>query len=170
MSISILNTSFAVEPKLSSQKSIQARSGQVIRNSNLLNRPSFQSDIITRVKADEVIGINSRTRAWYFISTAKIPNDKQLSGWISMLNIRFIAGAKREGELGVKSLFSNINNDSLPTISTGVRGFDEDELKNAKADLNQLALLKTYAVSRDTAMRFAQQAKLQSNKTKVKED
>jgi len=152
----------------------KVRLGHVIKKTNLLKQPSYQSDVSGSVTANESININSRKRAWYFISTKTVPQispqAEHLSGWVSMLNVRFIATAKREGELGVESLFSRVTNDSLPTVSTGVRGFDENDLKNSKADLKQLLLLNTYIVSTGAAARFAQQGKLQANKIKVKED
>ena len=142
----------------------------MIKKVNLLMQPSFQSNITGFVAAKEKINIQSRKSAWYFISTASLPQADQLSGWVNMLNVRLISSAKREGELGVKSLFSSVNNDSLPTVSTGVRGFDVDDLKKAKADLNQVTLLNTYSVSAGAAARFAKQGKLKVSLVKVKED
>jgi len=146
------------------------RMGQVIKKVNLLEHPSYQSGSTGSVEAKEKVSIQSRERAWYFISSASLGQVEQPSGWINMLNVRFIATAKREGRLGVESLFSSATNDSLPTVSTGVRGFDENDLKNSKADLKQLLQLNTYRVSTGSATRFARQGKLTINKVKVKED
>ena len=164
------NTSFAFAANPVTQKPNNVRAGQMIKKVNLLMQPSFQSNITGFVAAKEKINIQSRKSAWYFISTASLPQADQLSGWVNMLNVRLISSAKREGELGVKSLFSSVNNDSLPTVSTGVRGFDVDDLKKAKADLNQVTLLNTYSVSAGAAARFAKQGKLKVSLVKVKED
>jgi len=165
-----VSTGLAFEVKLIEETVNKIRMGQVIKKTTLLKQPSYQSESAGSVAAKENINIQKRKSAWYLISTDKIVQKGQVSGWVSMLNVRFIATAKREGELGVASLFSSATNDSLPTVSTGVRGFDENDLKNAKADLKQLILLNTYAVSTGAAARFAQQGKLQANKIKVKED
>jgi hypothetical protein len=174
LSLVLLSTgfsrSFAFEEKLTEDVASKGRLAQVIKKTNVLMQPSYQSDTAGSVAAKEKINIQKRKSAWYFISTENLPKTGQLFGWISMLNVRFIATAKRGGELGVGSLFSSVTNDSLPTVSTGVRGFDENDLKNAKADLKQLLLLNTYLVSTGAAARFAQQGKLKANKIKVKED
>ena len=165
-----LNTSFAFAANPVIPKPNSVRVGQVIKKVNLLKQPSFQSNITGSVAAKEKINIQTRKSAWYFISTATVPQNSQLSGWVNMLNVRFISSAKRQGDLGVKSLFSSVNNDSLPTVSTGVRGFDVDDLKKAKADLKQVALLNTYSVSAGAAARFAKQGKLKASHIKVKGD
>lgn len=165
-----VNTSFASEDKLTEDVTSKARLAQVIKKTNLLMQPSNQSDTAGSVAAKEKINIQKRKSAWYFISTENRPKTGHLSGWISMLNVRFTATAKREGELGVGSLFSSVTNDILPTVSTGVRGFDENDLRNAKADLKQLLLLNTYVVSSGAAASFARKGRLQANKIKVKGD
>jgi len=170
----VFNNCLAFEVKSSKEIASKVRTGQVIKSTKLLKQPSYQSEISGAVTANESININSRKRSWYFISTNSVPQTApqagQVSGWVSMLNVRFVATAKREGELGIESLFSRVTNDSLPTVSTGVRGFDENDLKNSKADLKQLLLLNAYIVSTEAAARFAQQGKLQTNKINVKED
>jgi len=165
-----VNTGLAFEMKLIEETASTSRLGQVIKKSALLKQPSYQSESAGSVAAKENINIQKRKSAWYLISTEEMAKKGQMSGWINMLNVRFIATAKREGELGAASLFSSVTNDSLPTVSTGVRGFDENDLKNAKADLKQLILLNTYTVSTGAAARFAKQGKLLANTTKVKED
>jgi hypothetical protein len=170
LTISTLNISFAFEKKLALQTPSKVRLGEIIKDTHLLKQPHYQSDTLVLVKAEENININSRKSAWYFISTMSNQTTETFSGWVSMLNVRFVSAPKREGELGVQSLFSSVINDSLPTVSTGVRGFDEDKLKNTKPDISQLSLLESYAVSSDTAVAFAHLANLTSNKMKVKED
>ncbi|MCJ8293985.1 MAG: hypothetical protein MJK15_06220 [Colwellia sp.] len=165
-----LNTSLSFAANLAPQQPNNVRAGQMIKQVNLFKQPSFQSSITGSVAAKEKINIQTRKSAWYFISTATVPQTSQLSGWVNMLNVRFISAAKREGNLGVKSLFSSVNNDSLPTVSTGVRGFDVNDLQKAKADLKQVALLNSYTVSAGAAARFAKQGKLKASQIKVKED
>lgn len=165
-----VNVSFAFTAKTTAQQSNSVRLGQVIKKVNLLKQPNYQSDITGSIAAKEKVNIQTRKSAWYFISTATSPQTSDLSGWVNMLNVRFFAAAKREGDLGVESLFSSVTNDSLPTVSTGVRGFDVDDLKKAKANLKQVALLNTYAVSAGAAARFAKQGKLKVSHIKVKED
>ncbi len=161
------NDAFA--DNLSSQGQNAERIGQLIKQTNLLKLPEHQSDVIGSAKADKDISIKTRQRAWYYISSGLVPESEQLSGWVSMLSVRFTGSAKREGDLGINSLFSSATKGSLPTVSTGVRGFDEADLKNAKANISQLALLDGYSVSSGIAARFAKQGKLKSNEIIIKE-
>ena len=80
-----------------------------------------------------------------------------------MLNVRFNGVAKRTGELGVASAFNSMSKNTLPTQSTGIRGFDEADLKKAKADFKQLAIVDAFQVSAAQASEFARQGQLNVN-------
>ena len=59
---------------------------------------------------------------------------------------------------------------SLPTVSTGVRGFDDDDLEKSRADFEQVARLNSFAVSKELAKQFAQSGKLSSNKSNKEQE
>jgi hypothetical protein len=155
----------------------QDKIGQLVRHTNLLKNAEAKSEVITVLKAEENITIKYRQRAWYFISpTNKLDislnnsTNKQfanvpLSGWVNMLNVRFLAQAKREGELGFSAAFSSMSKGTLPTVSTGVRGFDDNDLQNSQADFNQVERLHKYKVSKESAVKFAKSVDLFSNNT-----
>ena len=132
---------------------------KVVSNSALYKLPQYKSPVITELTTDKTIHVFQRKRAWYQVKT-----DNDLNGWIKMLNVRFIGVLKREGELGVKDMFDSvITRQTKPTTSTGIRGFDEEDLQKAKADLQQLALLNSYQISADKAQSFAVKGKLKRN-------
>jgi len=165
----IISSSNAFEKNMINK---QDKIGQLVRHTNWLKSAEAKSEVITVLKAKEKITIKYRQRAWYFISPASIldksPHNStniSLAGWVSMLNVRFLAQAKREGELGLSAAFSSMSKGSLPTVSTGVRGFDDNDLKNSQANFKQVARLHTYAVSKKSAIYFAQSAHLLSRNT-----
>jgi hypothetical protein len=150
-----INTALAAE-QTTQQVS---RVGQLIQKSTLFKLPNNQSKKLAIVDANQSITILRRQRAYYQVATQE-PIQQRLSGWVKMLNVRFLAVAKRQSELGVSALFSSITNDSKATVSTGIRGFDENDLANAKANMQQVELLATYAVTDDLALQFAEQGRL----------
>ncbi|MBL4908461.1 MAG: hypothetical protein JKX78_00295 [Alteromonadaceae bacterium] len=135
--------------------------GKLVKASTLFSQASKQSKALTQLNADDAVAIYQRKRVWYQITTQEKPPH---SGWVNMLNIRFVGVSKRQGELGVAALLSSISNDTRATSSTGIRGFDEKDLANAKANMQQVALLDTYVVTQDSAIKFAKQGGLATKK------
>lgn len=134
--------------------------GKIVSSGPLHKLPQYKSPVITQVESDNTVHIFQRERAWYQVQTQ---ND--LSGWIKMLNVRFIGVSKREGELGVKDIFDSvITRQTKPTTSTGIRGFDETDLKSAIANLQQLELLQSYTIAPMKVKKFASEGKLKRNK------
>jgi len=142
------------------------RTGQLVQKSKLFKEANQHSEVVTSLAAKEPVIVKSRQRAWYFVLQGKSSLDitsqdkktapTQLSGWVSMLNVRFIAQAKREGELGFSHALSSMSQGTLPTVSTGVRGFDEDDLEKSQADFDQVERLNSFAVTKELAQQFAQ--------------
>lgn len=79
-----------------------------------------------------------------------------------MLNVRLLAQEKREEEQGLSAVLSSMGKGSLPTVSTGVRGFDEDDINNAQANFAQVEQLESFVVSKEAAKLFAQSGNLLS--------
>lgn len=156
--------SWATEKDNASPLKKKLKTGFTIKKTHLLIYPKNQSELGELIEENSNITILSRKRAWYNISST---ND--LSGWINMLNVRFSATKKREGDLGIGALFSSVTKDTLPTVSTGVRGFDDADLANAQADFQQVELLSSYSVSLTQAKEFAEQGQLKTKAVNVKE-
>jgi hypothetical protein len=172
LQILIIGSSSAFEQNIINK---QDKIGQLVRHTNLLKNAEATSEVIARLEAKENITIKYRQHAWYFISPANISDTSSYSstnekiakpplfGWVNMLNVRFLAQAKREGELGFSAAFSSMSKGTLPTVSTGVRGFDENDLQKSQADFNQVERLQKYKVSKESAMKFAKSVDLLSN-------
>ena len=137
------------------------KQGKLIKASTLFSQASKKSKVLTQLKMDENVAIQQRKRAWYQITTqAKQPR----SGWINMLNVRFIGKSKRQAELGVAAMLSSVSHNTQATASTGIRGFDEKDLANAKANMQQVALLENSVITTDAAKAFAQRGGLATKK------
>ena len=141
------------------KQSSKTRAALLVKKSKLYQQANNQSDVIETISTGKPVVVHRRQRAWYFVAT-----EQKLTGWLSMLNVRFSGVAKRTGELGVASAFNSISNNTLPTQSTGIRGFDEADLKKAKADFKQLAIVDAFQISAAQASEFARQGQLNVNK------
>jgi len=137
------------------------KQGKVIKNTPLYKQANIKSNAIIELKADDNVVIHKRQRAWYQVTTQK---KSVYTGWINMLNVRFIGVSKRKGELGVAALLSSVQNDTSATTSTGIRGFDEKDLAKATANMEQVVLLDSYQVKQEEAIAFAKQGGLTSKK------
>ena len=83
-------------------------------------------------------------------------------GWVKMLSIRrggTTAGVKVSG---VAALASGRAGTGKVVASTGVRGLNEEDLKNAHFDEKELKLDESYAASKKDADKFAAKARLKA--------
>jgi len=137
------------------------QSAKIVRKSNLHEQPKPTSTIKSTLSAESNIQITQRHRAWY-----NVKSSPSMDGWVKMLNVRFVDGVKREGQIGVEGVFENmVTRQLLPTASTGVRGFDEAALKKATANKEEVKKLHNLKVNREAVSQFASEASLGSNKS-----
>lgn len=137
----------------------QQQSAKIVRKSNLHEQPKPTSAIKSTLSVESNIKITKRHRAWY-----NIKSSSSMKGWVKMLNVRFIDGVKREGQIGVEGVFENmVTRQLLPTASTGVRGFDEAALKKAQANKEEVKKLHDLKVDREQVNHFASEVSLVTN-------
>jgi len=154
-----------VQYLLLSQVKAEVRAGVLVHKSRVFDKPNLKSQIVKTLNVNEAIDIHRRQRAWYHISS-----DDELFGWVKMLDVRFSGVIKRESETGVANLVSSVTGGSnLPTVSTGVRGFDEEDLKKAKANIKQIELLNSYIIKKEQLRDFIYKGRLVVNHITVKE-
>jgi uncharacterized protein YgiM (DUF1202 family) len=87
------------------------------------------------------------------------------SGWVKMLSLQLEASAAgRRSDNGLSALFNiAATGRGSSTVTTGVRGLSEEQLKTAQSNPRALQAAKKYAVSRSEAERFADEGKLLSH-------
>jgi hypothetical protein len=144
---------------ISNDLAAQQQSAKMVRKSNLHEQPKPTSAVKSTLSAESNIQITKRHRAWY-----NIKSSTSMEGWVKMLNVRFIDGVKREGQIGVEGVFENmVTRQLLPTASTGVRGFDEAALKKATANKEEVKKLHNLKVDREQVNHFASEVSLVTN-------
>lgn len=85
------------------------------------------------------------------------------TGWLKMLSLRLgnAEAQKKTGDSGLGALFNvAAKGNSGGTVTTGVRGLSEENLKNAHPNPQALEAMQNYAVSEKNAISFAKAGKL----------
>ncbi|MCK5667383.1 MAG: hypothetical protein KAI17_28040 [Thiotrichaceae bacterium] len=154
---------------------VAAETATVVSDSSLYQRPAVQSSIVQQIKAGTTANIDSRLGGWKQISF----ND--ISGWVRSYQVRsgnysYIKQEQNSGGFfsGLASLsrkasglFTSNNKKGYSfqnTATIGVRGLSEEQIKNAKADLNELKKMETFRSSRKNSKKYAKQGHLKAIK------
>jgi len=137
-----------------------AEPGYVIRSSDLMDEPYRDATPLTELKEGAAVEIIKRKGGWLQIESA---GNK---GWVRMSKIRKgkaatqpTAGKEASGVLDLASGRAGTGN---VVSATGVRGLNEEQLKEAKFNVSEVEKLESFAVSEQKAARFAQAGKLVS--------
>ena len=136
--------------------------GVVVRSCQVMSEPFKDAREVLSLKEGDPVEILRRKGGWLEVSR------KGKTGWVRMLYIRrggasekVSAVTEASGVLGMATGRAGTGN---VVAATGVRGLDEEELKEAEFNEQELQTLKTYRTSKKQAQEFASQAGLQVQK------
>ena len=109
-----------------------ADSGYMVRDTSLRVSPNNDAEIKHNVKAGKTIKVLKRKGGWYQVELTKDQN-----GWVRMTSVRLGSSKKKKGKGGLLSAFKFFSEGKSDTVvaSTGVRGLDADDFKEAKKAL-----------------------------------
>ncbi len=127
-----------------------------VRDTDLRAKPFADSDSLSVIAANTKVEIMQRKSSWMQVKVSGA------TGWVKMLSLRLgAAEQKKRGDSGLAALFNVASTgNSGSTVTTGVRGLSEEQLKNTRANPQELEAARAYAVSKAEAKRFAQAGKL----------
>jgi hypothetical protein len=131
--------------------------GVVFIDIKLMDTPSHDGETITTLAADSVITVEQRQGSWTKIATA------EHTGWVPTLTIRIKSVVTREDFKAAAVEVSDKIEDETNTqvvATMGIRGLDEEELKQAKFNKKQLALLESYYANKKQLTAFSQAGEL----------
>ncbi len=132
-------------------------SAYTIRPTELKAKPYSDAQTLTTLPPRSKVEVLARQSSWTQVKSASF------SGWVKMLSLRMDTGQTRRGDSGLGALFNVASTGrSGSTVTTGIRGLSEEQLKNTKPNPQELQAAKRYAVSRDEAQRFAAEGKLRA--------
>jgi len=133
--------------------------GVVIRNGDIKVQPFLDAAPAGNVAANDAVTIVDRKGGWVQVQAAG------KTGWIRTLNIRLAAtdGAVAH-QTSVASAASMLRTGSSgKTVTTGVKGLGEEDLRNASVNLAELDKLGTLAVDPGEATADAQKKGLKES-------
>ena len=127
-----------------------------IRPTELKAKPYSDAQTITSLPPRSKVEVLGRRASW---TQVKSPS---FTGWVKMLSLQLAPNDQgKRSDNGLSALFNVASTGrSSSTVTTGIRGLSEEQLKNTKPNPQELQAAKRYAVSRQDAQRFAAEGKL----------
>lgn len=134
----------------------------IIRAGDLMAQPFIDAAKVAPVSANQPAVILERRGGWVKVEV----NGK--TGWLRTLNLRLAPGASTVAarpSTSVNRLASTLRTGSSgKTVTTGVKGLDDEDIRNASIDPEQVAKLAALAVPESSAREAAARKKLVENK------
>ncbi len=123
-----------------------------IRPTEIRREPRFDSVALARLAEGQKVEAFERRGGW-----TRVKDEGGTEGWVRMFMLRHSGGgAARQGDSGILAAINVARTGSSGRqVTTGVRGLDAEQLKNAKPDAAEFKKLAGYAADRDDAARFA---------------
>lgn len=132
-----------------------AASGTVLRAEKLYSQPAATSKVAASVAKGANVEILAKQGGWLRVKSGNS------TGWIRLLSVR--AGTGGLGGAGVRDVVGAATTKSDPSrvvAVAGLRGLDEEDLKQAKFNETELARLEALKVTPAQAKGFAGQSGL----------
>lgn len=136
-----------------------AEKGILIRASELKAQPFIDAATTERLAANQPLTILARQGGWMRVDSSG------KAGWVRMLNVRLDAIARpANGSATSPASASQLHTGSRGrTVTTGVKGMDEADIRASSIDLEQLAILTTLAIEPAVASDHAAKQGIKEN-------
>jgi uncharacterized protein YgiM (DUF1202 family) len=119
-----------------------AEVGAVIRAGDLKATPFIDAASSGPIAANQQVTVINRKGGWVQVEA----NGK--TGWVRMLNLRMqTGGSQAQGRSNVRDASLLRTNSSGRTVTTGIKGMGEEDLRKASIDPAQVAKLAALPVS-----------------------
>ncbi|HUW25041.1 MAG TPA: SH3 domain-containing protein [Gallionella sp.] len=130
-----------------------------VRATELKARPFTDAETLLNLAERSKVEILVRQSSWMRIRA------DGTTGWVKMLSLRLgnAEAQNKSGDSGIGALFNVVSTGSSgSSVTTGVRGLSEENLKNAHPNPQALQTMQGYAASKKDAIDFAKTGKLNS--------
>jgi hypothetical protein len=137
-----------------------AETGYTLKATEVKDNPFLDANTIATLPEKTTVEILTRQGAWMKVKTT----DAKQQGWIRMLSVRL--GSPDQKSQSGGSLLSSLGIGSRPkpstnsTVTTGVRGFSEEDLANAKPNAAEVEKMKGFAATPEEAAKLAANGRL----------
>ncbi len=139
-----------------------AETAYMVRATELKAKPFADAATVATLEEKSQVEVLSRQASWMQVKSAAG------SGWVKMLSVRMgnadAQPAKSSGN-GLGAVFNLATTGSSgSTVTTGVRGLSEEQLKEAQPNPEAFKAMKDYAAKKEGARQFAQAGQLKAEK------
>lgn len=135
-----------------------AEEAYTIRTTELKAKPYSDAKTLMTLPERSKVTVVQRRASWTQVKSG------ETGGWVKMLSLQLTRGTTdRRADNGLRSLFNVARSGgSGATVTTGVRGLSEEQLKNAHPDPQALEDAQAYVATKAEAERFAMAGKLKA--------
>lgn len=131
--------------------------GTVIRADNLKSESNASAPLTDKIGLGDQVEIVDRQGGWLKVKL------RQTTGWVRLLSVKLGAATSSSGNVSdVLKLATGQAGSGQVTAVAGIRGLSEEELKAAKFNAQELALLKSSSITSEDAQKFASNGGLQA--------
>lgn len=172
--------------------SVLAGEGVIIRTAAVKQVASFTGSTLYTLKPGANVSISQRSGGWQKVEFNQQGSQSKTKGWVRTYQVRENSKGKKQaivqsdGEQGaIVSGFSYLSNKvsglfgsrevtpeerSNVVATIGIRGLNETDLKEAKANPEELKKLDQFTSNKEKSAAFAKQVKLVSHKIEMLEE
>jgi hypothetical protein len=137
-----------------------AETGYTLKATEVKDNPFLDANTVATLPEKTTLEIVTRQGAWMKVKTT----DARQQGWIRMLSVRLGNPDQKPqsggGLLSALAIGSRPRPSTNSTVTTGVRGFSEEDLANAKPNAAEVEKLKSFAATPEEAAKLAASGKL----------
>ena len=135
--------------------SVWAAPGTVLRNDKLYSQPRASATVAGSVAKGTSVNILAKQGGWLRVTAGKS------TGWVRLLSVRAGAGGLGGAGLGDVVGAATTRSDPRRVVAVaGLRGLNDEDLKQAKFNADELARMDALGVSATQARNFASQSGL----------
>ena len=139
-----------------------AETAYLVRSTELKAKPFADAETLATLTEKSKVEVLTRQASWMQIKA------EAGTGWVKMLSVRMDnpgAQPAKSGDSGLGKIFNLATTGSSgSTVTTGVRGLSEEQLRNAQPNPEAFKTLQGYAVKREDAQKFAKSGQLKAEK------
>jgi uncharacterized protein YraI len=146
---------------VSCMSATEAQAGEAaytVRATDLKAKPFSDAATLSTLPERSRVEVLARQASWMQVKT------NGSTGWVKMLSLRLRSDgtSRKAGDTGLGALFNVAETGkSGSTVTTGVRGLSEENLKTAQPNPRALEAMRQNAASKDGSIGFARAGKLE---------
>ena len=138
------------------QAAFAQESGFTLRETEVKARPFLDAENVGKLPEKAQVSILARQGGWSQVRTA------EMQGWVRLLSLRFGNPDPKKNQTALATTigFGRPRPGAGPTVTTGVRGFSEEDLKAAKPNPEEVQKMESFSIPPAGAAQFAAAGKL----------